>query len=168
MLAASVFNQNDGDVTKAYYAALGKKGYAGMLGVALFRAQKRSTAAKKYRGRQHRSAAYDVKNWSLDQVCIVLKSWDNAPAWGWQRDLSTPGFTWVLYVDLPTGQCSFHSAHRMYGPDYNGKWNAGDGSAKAILRYCDQAWGHLPAPSAEERNEAMLQAYELGPELFTF
>jgi len=158
MLATAVFNQNDGDVTKAYYAALAKKGYHGMLAVALFRAQKRSTAAKKYRGRGYRQAAYDVKNWSLEQVCIVLSSHNFGYSWGWQRDPATKGFEWVLYVDLPTGQCSFHSADRLNGPEYYGKWIPGDGSVNAIIRYCDQAWGHLPNPTQQERQEAVQEA----------
>ncbi len=107
--ASRVFNQNDGEVTKAYYVELNSKGLNGQLGVALFRAQKRSTAAKKYRGRKYRSAAYDVKNWSLSEVCRILDTmtaFEMAPKWGWKRDPGTPGYEWVLYVDLPTGQCT--------------------------------------------------------------
>lgn len=46
MKASQIFNQNNGDVTKAYYAEMNGKGFLGQLAVALFRAQKRSTAAK--------------------------------------------------------------------------------------------------------------------------
>jgi len=52
MNASYVFRQNNGDTTKAYYAEMNGKGFLGQLAVALFRAQKRSTAAKKYRGRR--------------------------------------------------------------------------------------------------------------------
>ena len=41
MTALEVFNQNDGEVTKSFYAELNTYGFAGQLGVALFRAQKR-------------------------------------------------------------------------------------------------------------------------------
>ena len=137
MHAAEVFNQQNGEVTKAYYAEMNTKGYLGMLAVALFRAQKRSTAAKRYRGRKFTSAAYDVKNWSLGEVCRILKSWPSAPVWGWKRDPKTPGYEWVLYVELPTGQCSFHSPERLDGPDFNGEWRAGKGSEATILEFCD-------------------------------
>ena len=150
MLAASVFNQNDGDVTKAYYATMNAKGFKGMLAVALFRAQKRSTAAKRYRGRQYKSAAYDVKNWSLSEICRVLSIWPGAPEWGWKRDPNTPGYEWVLYVELPTGQCSFHSAGRLSGPDFKGKWRPGAGSLSNILEFCDSVWDPDYKPKTEQ------------------
>lgn len=150
MLAASVFNQQNGDVTKSYYKTMGEKGFKGLLAVALFRAQKRSTAAKKYqsKGRGYRQDAYDVKNWSIEQVCAVMASHDFGFTWGWGRDLKTPNFTWVLYVDLPTGQCSFHSSERGKGPDYLGKWTPGAGSLSNILEFCDSVWDpeYVPTP----------------------
>lgn len=141
MEAHQVFNQNDGEVTKAYYARLNALGFQGQLAVALFRAQKRSTAAKKYRGRQYTQAAYDVKNWSLSEICRILggiegnREWPHL--WGWQRDPSTPGFEWVLYVETPTGQCSFHSAERLAGPSYPKEWSGLHNSAEVILKFCD-------------------------------
>jgi hypothetical protein len=139
--AAEIFKQNDGEVTKAYYAELNGKGPLGELAVALFRAQKRSTAAKKYRRGKFRHAAYDVKNWSLSEVCRILDSMFTTEEfnWGWQEDQNTPGFSWVLYVDLPGfGQASFHSAERLKGPDFAGKWSGVHGeSERAILGFCD-------------------------------
>lgn len=149
MLAASVFNQNNGDVTKEYYAKLSTMGFKGMLAVALFRAQKRSTAAKNYRGGRYRRAAYDVKNWSLGEVCRVLAAWPNRPEWGWKKDPNTPGFEWVLYVELPTGQCSFHAAGRLDGPDFKGIWKPGAGSESNILEFCDSAWDASYQPKPE-------------------
>lgn len=137
MKASEVFQQNNGDVTKSYYALLNGMGSTGELAVALFRAQKRSTAAKKYRGGKYRSAAYDVKNWSLSEICRVLQVHGLDYTWGWKRDPLTPGFEWVLYVDLPTGQCSFHSADRLSGQDYPLRWDGGRGSEAAILKFCD-------------------------------
>jgi hypothetical protein len=162
MLARSVFDQNNGDVTKAYYATMNQKGYRGMLAVALFRAQKRSTAAKKYKGRGYRQDAYEVKNWSLTEICKVLRNWEGSGmTWGWGRDLHTPGFTWVLYVDLPTGQCSFHCADRAAdGPDYTGKWRPGAGSESNILEYCDSVWD--PAYVAKPEDERALEEAKSG------
>lgn len=167
MLASSVFEQKNGDVTKAYYAGLSKRGYNGLLAVALFRAQKRSTAAKSYRpGPGYRGKAYDVKEWSIDQAVIVLSSYNFGFTWGWGIDyhLRAKGDPnhHVLYVDLPTGQCSFHTGNRGTGPQYEGKWNPGDGSKNAILRYCDQAWGHVADPTPEERDAAVQEALFAG------
>ena len=39
-------------------------------------------------------------------------------AWGWKQDPATINYPWVLYVDLPTGQVSYHSQFRGEGPDY--------------------------------------------------
>lgn len=134
--ADRVFRQNDGEVTKAYYAKMNSMGVDGQLAVALFRAQKRSTAAKSYRGNKYRHAAYDVKNWSLSEICRILDSRPGT-SWGWKRDPGTPGYEWVLYVDLPTGQCSFHSADRLQGPDYSGDWDRSKASAERIIAFCD-------------------------------
>jgi len=136
----SVFEQNNGDVTKEYYAEMNAKGLPGQLAVALFRAQKRSTAAKKYRGRKYKGAAYDVKNWSMSEVCRILdtmSAFEMAPKRGWKQDPKTVGYEWVLYVELPTGQCSFHSAQRLNGPDYTGDWDGLALSIERICRYCD-------------------------------
>jgi hypothetical protein len=147
MLAQLVFNQKDGEVTKAYYPAMNKKGIDGQLATALFGAQKRSTAAKKYRRGKWRHAAYDVKNWSLSEVCRVLnamQAFEMAPAWGWKKDPNTPGFEWVLYVELyqglPQAQASFHSAERLSGPDFKGEWKPMPGSEASILAFCDSIW----------------------------
>jgi hypothetical protein len=137
--AWEIFRQNVGDVTKAYYELLNSKGVDGQLGVALFRAQKRSTAAKQYRGRRFRSAAYDVKNWSLSEICRILGARVGPYRWGWKHDPNTPGFEQVLYVELPTGQCSFHSADRLAGPDFEGEWSGVHNSTEVILSFCDLA-----------------------------
>lgn len=140
MYAARIFTQNNGDVTKEYYARMNAEGPLGELAVALFRAQKRSTAAKAYRGGKYRSAAYDVKSWSLTEVCRIMGVHEFGLLWGWKYDGSAINFEWVLYVELPTGQCSFHSAERLAGPDYQGTWIPQPGSLPAILEFCDLIW----------------------------
>ena len=143
MLAELVFNQSDGDITKGYYAAMNNKGIKGQLAVALFRAQKRSTAAKKYRRGKWRHAAYDIKNWSISEICRILnamQAFEMAPEWGWKRDPNTPGFEWVLYVETPKGQCSFHSPDRLHGPDFKGEWKPIPNSEQSILAFCDSIW----------------------------
>ncbi|MEZ2347383.1 hypothetical protein [Terriglobus sp. RCC_193] len=137
--AQHIFDQRSGDVTKAYYTALATCGVEGQLAVALFRAQKRSEAAKSYRRGSSRRASYEVKNWSLSEVCRVLSA-PGAPAfrWGWKHDPKTAGYEWVLYVDLPSGQVSFHSADRLTpAPDYPGKYDGHKLSRQRILAYCD-------------------------------
>lgn len=142
MTALEVFTQQDGKVTKAWYAEMNQRGAAGQLAVALFRAQKRSTAAKVYRGGKYRRAAYDVKNWSLSEICRILVAYPSLGLrWGWKQDPTMvqrgDPHDQVLYVDLPQGQVSFHSDQRLHGPDYGGEWDQQNKSRERILAYCD-------------------------------
>lgn len=44
-----------------------------------------------------------------------------------------------IYVDLPTGQVSFHNGARYDGPDYPGAWDGMPGqSADRICRFVAQ------------------------------
>ena len=146
MTALEVYLGSDGNATKAYYAELEKCGTAGLVAINLFRAQKCSSRAKQYRGGirgkgSFRSMAYDRKQWSLENLCKALTEEAKALgiAWGWKEDPGTPGFEWVLYVDLPdTGKASFHSPVRGKGPDYGGVWNGQRASAAHIIQFCDK------------------------------
>lgn len=143
MRAEEVFNGNNGDVTKSYYSELNAKGIHGQLATALFRAQKRSTAAKRYKGRKFTRAAYDVKNWSLTEICRICQLTTDF-IWGWKYDAKTINFEWVLYVDTPMGQVSFHSGERLEGPDYSNEWDGQRLGRERILRFCDSVMGMKP------------------------
>ena len=136
--ARDVYELSDGALTVAYYRRLCALGLIGVIAMNLFRAQKTSSRAKAYRGRQFKQASYGTKNFSLDQLCAALEKAPGWGVWGWARDPNTPGFEWVLYVDLPTGQVSFHSAVRGRGQDYSLPWDGiRDGSERRILEWCD-------------------------------
>ncbi len=146
----AVYVGSDGELTKAFYRELNSRSIHGELATALFRAQKRSSAAKKYRGRKYKSAAYDVKGWSLSEICRILSQMDKLDlepkySWGWKRDPNTPGFEWVLFVELEQGQCSFHSADRLTGPDYTGDWDGTHVSADRIIAFCEQVLATEPS-----------------------
>lgn len=140
--AIEIFMQSDGEVTKAYYAELEQRGPVGIIAVNLFRAQKTSSRAKVYRGRSFKRASYDVKNWSIGNLCRMLVQHGETVGllgkWGWKEDPKAPAFKWVLYIDLPDGQVSFHSAERASGPDYLSEWDNTHRSAERILAFCDQ------------------------------
>lgn len=144
MTALEVYKQNDGSVTTRFYAHLCTLGPLGRVAVALFRAQKRSISAKKYRKRQWTRSAYDVKSWSLEQVCLELKrNPELGFSYGWAQDPNCRfggEASWVLYVDLPygIGQVSFHSPTRGEGPAYTGKWDGQHRSAERIIRFCNE------------------------------
>jgi len=143
MTAAQVFSQNDGQVTKAYYAELASRGTLGEIAVALFRCQKRSSRAKDYRRGKWRRAAYDVKQWSLGELCRLLSIHGESLGfvWGWKEDPAVvfgERASQVLYVDLPGfGQCSFHSPDRGEGPRYGGDWDGQHASKERIAAFCD-------------------------------
>lgn len=143
MTAQQVFDQNNGDVTKSYYSELNSKGLHGQLATALFRAQKRSTAAKHYKGRRYTQAAYEVKNWSLSEICRICQLMPGI-VWGWRHDPKTINFEWVLYCETPFGQVSFHSHDRLDGPDFPGEWDGARVCRERILRFCDSVMGMKP------------------------
>lgn len=127
---SAIYNGSDGEATKALYAKLEALGPRGDVALNLFRAMKCSARAKVYRGRNYRSAAYDRKQWSIDNLCRALV---NFPAtldlpWGWGRDEKAVGFEDVLYIDLPVGQVSYHSGRRGDGPNYAGAWDGVTGT----------------------------------------
>lgn len=127
-----VYHGSDGAETARLYSKLMAVGVMGDIALNLFRAQKCSERAKVYRGGNgrgsYKSQAYDRKGWSMAELAKLLER--NAEAlgirWGWKQDAGTlfgQGASWVLYVDAPTGQCSFHSPSRGAGPEYSGEWD---------------------------------------------
>jgi hypothetical protein len=108
----------------------------------LMRAQKTSSRAKVYRGRQYRNASYETKNYSIDQLCVALEKDACGIKWGFGRDENMPGYPWVVYADLPEiGQVSFHTDHRgdsRRWPNYDGIWDGAKGvSESRILEFCN-------------------------------
>ncbi len=128
-----IYKGSDGEATKALYAALQDFGPLGLVAINLFRAQKCSERAKLYRGGirgrgRYKDMAYDRKQWSRDNLCAVLIEHSAALGikWGWKPDPNTlfgERESYVLYVETPNGQCSFHSPTRGKGPDYSGEWD---------------------------------------------
>lgn len=144
----TVFNGSDGDATRKLYQELEPRGPAGVVAVNLFRACKTSGRAKVYRGGGYRGMAYDRKEWSLRNLTKALAADATALGitWGWAIDeeaarRNSP-HQHVLYIDLPTGQVSFHSGERLDGPDYAGAWDGVLGkSPDRIVRFCVRVLG---------------------------
>jgi hypothetical protein len=144
-----VYNGSNGAETAALYARLDAAGPAGRIATNLFRASKSSGRAKTYRrGPGHITAAYDRKQWALDNLAQLLTEHGAAvgippgTGWGWKEDPEEPHAKWVLYVELPElgplgGQVSFHTPARGAGPDFAGEWDRLTGrSAARICLYC--------------------------------
>ncbi len=161
MKALDVFAGSDGVVTREYYSRLQLRGPMGDIAMNLFRAQKCSTRAKKYRGGirgkgSYSSLAYGRKAWSLEQLCQILRHHGEnfKVIYGWKLDTSTNHrATWVLYVDLPQGQVSFHSTERYSGPDYSGDWDGKRMSETRILTFCDWVWENFAFAGAAGGSE---------------
>lgn len=135
----AVYRGSNGEATRALYARLEQLGPAGAIAVHLLRACKTSERAKRYRGRSYKGAAYDTKNWALDNLAELLgrhAAGAGVTGWGWAVDPAQAVHRFVLYVELPTGQVSFHSATRGAGPDYAGRWDGVRGvAADRIVRW---------------------------------
>ena len=135
----AVYDGSDAERTKALYRELEELGPVGTIAVNLFRAQKASSRAKLYRGRGFKGAAYDKKQWSMSNLCDALHAHAGSIRWGWGIDHLQVLHRNVLYIDLPTGQVSFHSEWRSRGPDYPGEWDGcRDASADRIVRWVAQ------------------------------
>ncbi|HLJ26587.1 MAG TPA: hypothetical protein VKY85_07740 [Candidatus Angelobacter sp.] len=165
MNAESIYQGSNGEATAAFYEALRQKGMLGVVAEHLFRAGKCSERAKQYRGGirgqgSYRQMAYDKKNWALRELdkslgALCLASGTSYIPWGWGWDEKTPGYSWVLYVDLPQGQVSFHTAKRGDGPSYLGQWDGvRNASAARIIAFCQWVYdGHGGRPVAVELEE---------------
>jgi hypothetical protein len=119
--------------------ALEDRGTLGWVAAALFRVQKASSRAKVYRGglrhTSYRNLAYDRKNDQLIGLVVLLEDDDCSLVWGWGSD---DGGHAVLYVELPTGQVSFHATQRLTGPDYRGVWDRQPGQSEPrIIEFCE-------------------------------
>jgi hypothetical protein len=136
----SVFQGSNGDATIALYDELRALRPAGIVALELFRAQKASSRAKAYRGK-----AYDKKEWALGNLVQALAEHD-ALRWGWKQDPAQEFHKWVLYVDLPNGQVSFHAGARGAGPDYAGDWDGiKNMSPPRICRFIADLFAQVPA-----------------------
>lgn len=126
MTALDVYNGSSGDATKALYARLEALGSIGVVAMNVFRAHKCSARAKDY-SRRYKGEAYGRKQWSMENLCAELLKADLPIRWGWKQDPAREFHNWVLYLDLPTGQVSFHTAARGKGPDYPDQWDGAKG-----------------------------------------
>lgn len=139
----AIYRGSDGEATKRLYERLARIGPAGEVALQLFRAQKASERAKLYRGGlrgrgSFRSMAYQRKQWAMDNLAQVLLTHgaNLGIDWGWSVDEQQDYHSTVLYVDIPCGQVSFHTAHRGQGPEYLGKWDGIRGvGPERICRY---------------------------------
>lgn len=131
-----IYEGSDGEETRQLYNLLTAKGPIGIIALNLFRAQKCSARAKIYRRRMHSSSAYDRKEFSLRQLCTALAEHPQIGfAWGWGEDKTQPVYRAVLFVDLPTGQASFHAKTALTTKRYAGQWDGTGGTAARILHF---------------------------------
>jgi hypothetical protein len=132
------YQASHADRTSDLYVKLTTIGPMGVVAMNLFRAQKASERAKQY-SRRYKGEAYGKKQWSMDNACKALLEHGGDFVWGWGIDPKQPVHCHVLYVDLPTGQVSFHSEFRGAGPDYQGEWDGEEGaSPQRIVTWCAQ------------------------------
>lgn len=154
--AVRAYYGSDGTMTKALYDHLATLGPAGELAANLMRASKTSERAKKYRGGNRRGSyrgqSYSTKQWALGNICRVLskEAIAEVPSWGWGVDPALfrdgdPHYH-VLYVEIPTGQVSFHTDARCEGPVYPGEWDRmRNQGADRVLRWV----GRILEPAKE-------------------
>lgn len=131
------YKHSDAAFTRRVLRQLEAKGLIGCIAAQLFRAQKASSRAKDYRG-DYRGYAYERKAESLNLLCDLLSK-QNDLSWGWGTDdqMDEFGPRYVLYIELPRDQVSFHSYERFSGLDYPQKWDGEHTSAERIVAFCE-------------------------------
>jgi hypothetical protein len=141
----SVYYGSDGARTRSLLRQLESLGLIGRIAAQLFRTQKYSSRAKSYRGgirhasgkrTSYRELAYGGKEKALQGLSDVLSLPGHGITWGWKEDPNQKHAKFVLYVDLPNGQVSFHSPLRLNGPKYPSEWDGERGSERRIIEFC--------------------------------
>lgn len=153
---ARVFEGSSGNATQALYAQLEQLGGAGVIAAYLFRACKNSSRAKVYRRGTYRGVAYNRKEWAMEKLEQLLVEHAEACGirWGWGEDSKQQFHRAVLYVDLPTGQVSFHTRDRGAGPAYPGEWDGVvDASAGRICTWAARLLSQ-ENPHEDDRHQA--------------
>lgn len=139
MRAVDAFKTKNAAETVEFQNKLIVRGEIGQVAFGLFRAQKRSTKAKEFRGSMRR-AAYDGKGEALKYLDSALALWADmlGISWGWRRDPVQAYHDQVLYVDLPNGrQCSFHSDRALSDKQFEGEWIKGKPVFESVLEFAD-------------------------------
>ena len=142
----AIYYGSDGAATRQLLRRLEKTGTLGSIAAQLFRAQKTSRRAKSYRGgirhgsgtfTSYSDLSYETKDRAICGLCSLLRIDPCGLTWGWKADPSQPFAKFVVYVDLPNGQCSFHLIERYAGPDYLGEWDGQGASEERIIEFCE-------------------------------
>jgi hypothetical protein len=147
--ARNCYDGSNGEETKRLLKRLQKCGQLGRLAAQLFRVQKSSSRAKRYRRGSgvrrndgsklsYRDLSYDHKGKCLKTLCEMLTADSCDLEWGWKPDPSNPIAPNILYVETPIGQVSFHSPNRYEGPDFLGEWDRLIGSEQRIVQFCQE------------------------------
>lgn len=127
--------------TRRSYGKLESIGPLGQITAELLRAQKASARAKKYHGGHgrvsYRRRAYERKSDALGMLCALLESDNCRLHWGWTWDPNQSQSPWVIYIDLPNGQVSFHARDRGHGPSYEGNWDGKHESEERIIAFAE-------------------------------
>ena len=130
-----IYYGSDAVATKRLNKYLASLGTGGQIAALMLSAQKASSRAKAYHG-EYRGLSYDRKGQALESLCDQLDADSAGLVWGWGADDDMPFAPHVLYIDLPTGQVSWHSTEEYAGPQYEGQWDGVRGVTEArILRY---------------------------------
>lgn len=129
-----IFFGSDGERSKALYSQLERIGPHGRIAALCLRAQKASDKANFYIFREYKRIAYERQNEALIALVDTLNQSSIIRTWGWGRDEA--GYhKWVLYVDLPQGQVSWHNESKIGDRDYPNQSDGTGLSQERILAF---------------------------------
>lgn len=160
MNAQAAYEATDYSETRSYLRALANAGRLGRIAAALFAAMRASTDAKTERRLAKGDplaeitvsrAGYARKRLAMQKVCELLAHNAAGLAWGWGNDRRQADCPFVLFVDLPQGQVSFHTPEKLMGPEYAGRWDRACQNRERVLAFCDAL---LPSNGQQVLGEA--------------
>lgn len=149
MDAQQIYFGSNGGASRSFCSKLEKLGPLGRIAAQLFRVQKASTRAKAYRGGirrsdgkhfSYRDMAYDRKGECIEALSRLLDLDDCGLKWGWGRDEKQRKAKYVLYIELPVGQVSFHCTSRYGGKDFAGEWDGLNLSQERVIEFCQRVF----------------------------
>lgn len=158
----NIYYGSNGVQTRRLLSALSEGLPLGRIAAELFRIQKASSRAKRYKGgirrgngklTSYRDLAYDAKQVAIQKLCKSLSDDAHGLTWGWGVDASQSHNTHVLYVDLPNGQVSFHSPARLDGETYCSKWDGMRASEARIIAFCQSVLSEVASDALATRPE---------------
>ena len=141
---SEAFSTSNAPLSRRLCNDLDSMGPMGQLASLLFKAEKARKQANSYSGeapvsrRQYRDYSQDRLREMLIKTVCLLDAHAKAMGvdWGWRIDDKSDSPTWLLCIELPTGQVTYRLSGRCMGPEYELGSEGDSRNSDRITRLC--------------------------------